>query len=310
MDTLLGKMLRIDVDGGSPYGIPPDNPYNGPGDPLDEIWDRGMRNPYRWSFDRSTGDLWIADVGQGSWEEIDFEPAGSPGGVNYGWRLMEGFHCYNPQQNCNDGSLTLPIHEYDHLGGRCSVTGGCVYRGDAIPSLRGTYFFADFCSDQIWSLRYENGQVLDYQERTAELAPGGGLSILDIAGFGEDGFGEMYICDRGSGANGEVYKIRLHPSDAPDAAGLGAASQAAPNPFASGTRIGATFTAAGPIEVVVLDAGGRLVRRLAAGTITPGSHEWTWDGRDEAGREQPSGAYFVRVRTSEGTRTSMVNRVR
>jgi glucose/arabinose dehydrogenase len=117
--TLLGKMLRIDVDGGSPYAIPPDNPFvEEP--PLDEIWAKGLRNPYRWSFDRLTGDLYVADVGQYAWEEIDFDSADSPGGRNYGWRRMEGNHCFNPPSDCNDGTLVLPIHEYSHGGSQHS----------------------------------------------------------------------------------------------------------------------------------------------------------------------------------------------
>jgi hypothetical protein len=152
--VLLGKMLRIDVDGSSPYGIPPDNPFAGPGDPLDEIWARGLRNPWRFSFDRQTGDIYIADVGhwrfsfdrqtgdiyiadvgQSQWEEIDYQPASGSGGENYGWRLMEGNHCYNPPVDCDPGGLTYPIYEYSHGGSpfRCSITGGYVYRGNAIP---------------------------------------------------------------------------------------------------------------------------------------------------------------------------------
>jgi glucose/arabinose dehydrogenase len=204
--TLLGKMLRIDVDTGEPYGIPPDNPFAGPGDPLDEIWAKGLRNPYRWSFDRQTGDLYIADVGQGAWEEVDFQPAASAGGQNYGWRLMEGSHCFNPPVDCNDGSLTLPIHEYGHDLG-CSITGGCVYRGQAIGGLQGSYFFGDYCSGRIWTLRVAGGQATELFERTAELAPESGQFIDNVVAFGEDGQGELYIVDRGIGSDGEIYKI-------------------------------------------------------------------------------------------------------
>ena len=202
---LLGKMLRIDVDSGPPYGIPPDNPFVGAGDPLDEIWAKGLRNPWRFSFDRMTGDLYIGDVGQNTYEEIDFQPATSVGGENYGWRLKEGDHCFNPPINCDPGGLTNPIHEYTHGGTpfRCSVTGGYVYRGTAIPDFQGTYFFADFCSDQIWSFRYDGVTLTEFTDRTAELAPGGGLSIGNISSFGEDGMGELYIVD----LDGEVFKL-------------------------------------------------------------------------------------------------------
>jgi glucose/arabinose dehydrogenase len=202
---LLGKLLRIDVDGGFPYAIPPDNPFAGPGDPLDEIWAKGLRNPWRFSFDRETYDLYIGDVGQNLWEEIDFQPAASQGGENYGWRLMEGNHCYNPPSDCDPGGLTYPIYEYSHGGSpfRCSITGGYVYRGSAIPDLAGTYFFADYCSNQIWSFRYVDGDITEFTDRTDELDPGSGMSIDDISSFGQDANGELYIIDLG----GEVFKI-------------------------------------------------------------------------------------------------------
>lgn len=203
--VLLGKMLRIDVDGGSPYGIPPDNPFVGPGDPLDEIWAKGLRNPWRFSFDRLTGDLYIGDVGQNAWEEIDFQSASSSGGENYGWRLMEGDHCYNPPNNCDPGGLTYPIYEYSHSGSpyKCSITGGYVYRGNVIPDLQGTYFFADYCSDQIWSFSYDGNNIAEFTDRTVELAPDSGYAINNISSFGEDGSGELYVVDLG----GEVFKI-------------------------------------------------------------------------------------------------------
>lgn len=206
LDTLLGKMLRIDVDSASPYANPPDNPFVGaPG--MDEIWAYGLRNPWRPGFDSLTGDLWIADVGQGAREEVNFQPAGVAGGRNYGWRCMEGDLCTGfAGCVCFDPVLISPLHVYDHLGGRCSITGGRVYRGSLIPALQGNYFFADFCSSQIWSLRYDGTTVSNFQERTAELAPGGGLAINSITSFGQDARGELYIID-GNSINGEIYKI-------------------------------------------------------------------------------------------------------
>lgn len=199
----LGKMLRIDVDGGLPYAIPPDNPFAGSTALVQEIWAYGLRNAWRCSFDRATGDLWIGDVGQGAWEEIDFQPAGAAGGRNYGWRCMEGFNCTGLSGcTCNAPTLTMPIYQYSHSSG-CSITGGYVYRGCAIPDLDGTYFFADYCTSQIWTFNYD-GAVQNFANRTSELAPGGGLSISTIASFGEDAYGELYICDNGGG---EVFKI-------------------------------------------------------------------------------------------------------
>ncbi len=208
---LLGKMLRIDVDGNDfpgdtlrNYAIPPDNPFVGQVED-DEIWAYGLRNPWRCSFDRQTGDLYIGDVGQDAREEIDFQPAESLGGENYGWRCMEGTACTGLSGcTCNDASLTLPVHDYVHRPPTCnSVTGGYVYRGSAIPGLAGTYFFAEFCKAQIWSFRMSGGSVVDFQERTSELAPM--VDAIQLpSSFGEDAFGELYICDF---ADGEVYKI-------------------------------------------------------------------------------------------------------
>ena len=194
----LGKMLRIDVDNSLPYTIPNSNPfYNNP-DTLPEIWALGLRNPWRYCFDRSTGDLWIADVGQGEIEEIDFQPAGSIGGENYGWRLKEGTACYNPGTNCDNGLLTDPIHQYTHGGTpfRCSITGGYVYRGIAIPGLQGEYFFADYCSNQIWSLKRNGADV--------SLTAYPELVTSGISSFGEDYYGELYVV---SLSQGKVFKI-------------------------------------------------------------------------------------------------------
>jgi len=201
--SLLGKMMRINKDG----SIPADNPFVGNPNVLPQIWAKGLRNPWRWSFDRDTGDLWIADVGQNSREEVDFQPASSTGGENYGWRCMEGFLCTGLTGcTCNDVSLTLPIQSYGHAGGKCSITGGFVYRGDAIPDLSGAYFYGDYCTAQIWSLRYDGIAVSELTERTAELDPPGPLTIAGQGptSFGEDANGEMYIVDQ----QGQVFRIK------------------------------------------------------------------------------------------------------
>jgi len=210
LNQRLGKLLRIDVDGGPPFGIPPDNPFVGvAGDDL--IWAYGLRNPWRNSFDPITGDLIIADVGQNVWEEVDFQPGTSIGGDNYGWRCMEGNHCFTASSGCTcfEAGLVFPIHEYSHGGSpfRCSITGGEIYRGCAMPEMQGTYFFADFCSNQIWSFETDGVTISNFQDRTAELDPPSGF-ISSIASFGRDGFGEVYIIEQGSTAsNGELWKI-------------------------------------------------------------------------------------------------------
>jgi hypothetical protein len=210
---LLGKMLRIDV--GSPpapgsipvpgenYAIPADNPWAAAGDGVrDEIWAFGLRNPYRFSVDRLTGDLWIADVGQNQQEEIDFEPAGDPGGRNWGWDVMEGTLCNlndpAPAPPCNHPSLSLPIHSYSHSQGRCSITGGYAYRGVDIPGIQGHYFYGDYCTGEIWSLEVGVGIT----DRTAELGDAGD-GAFDLVGFGEDSLGRLYVVHDG----GDVYRI-------------------------------------------------------------------------------------------------------
>ncbi|MBF8259633.1 MAG: hypothetical protein HW377_2007, partial [Actinobacteria bacterium] len=195
-DTLLGKILRIDVESGAAtYAIPPTNPFLGMAGVRPEIWALGLRNPWRFSFDRGTGDLYIGDVGQGAVEEIDVQPAGDRVGRNYGWNIMEGDSCYPiGTVGCNRTGLALPVFVYDHSLG-CSVTGGHVYRGSAFPSLRGVYLFGDFCSGRIWGIR-KNGAAWD----NALLAD----TTLLISTFGEDEAGNVYLANY---ANGELLKV-------------------------------------------------------------------------------------------------------
>ncbi|MCA1733491.1 MAG: PQQ-dependent sugar dehydrogenase [Acidobacteria bacterium] len=198
LSTLLGKLLRIDVDGGDPYAIPPDNPFIATSGARPEIWSYGLRNPWRFSFDRRTHDLFIADVGQNEWEEINVQAGGSRGGENWGWRLMEGMHCFDPLAGCNDGSLTLPVLEYGRSEG-CSVSGGYRYRGSASPPLDGIYVYGDFCSGRIWGARANpNGTW------TTELLLD---TTFSISSFGEDEQGEIYVAD----ISGAIYRITGPP---------------------------------------------------------------------------------------------------
>jgi glucose/arabinose dehydrogenase len=202
-DSLLGKMLRIDIDrtqGDRHYRNPSTNPYVGEKG-ANEVWQRGLRNPWRFSFDRVTGDLLIGDVGQGEWEEIDLGRNTSKGpgrGFNFGWRVMEGTHCFRPSSGCTKSGKILPIAEYGHGGGKCAVTGGYVYRGSAIPDLQGWYVFGDFCSGEVWALDPTDTRPADMVRIMGE-----GSGRL-VSGFGEDADGELYLCDQGSDA---VYRI-------------------------------------------------------------------------------------------------------
>jgi hypothetical protein len=207
-EVYLGKLLRFDVDGGSPYAIPSTNPFAGDDGMLDEIWALGLRNPWRIAFDPETGDLYIADVGQDDWEELDFQPASSSGAENYEWKVRESNHEFRPTVDYGPGSRVSPILEYPHSGGAyngCSITGGLVYRGCSMPDLRGTYFFADYCSDFIRSCRVVDGKVTALKNRTAELNAGLGNDLIDdISTFGADGRGELYICDLRNTKAGET----------------------------------------------------------------------------------------------------------
>lgn len=207
---LLGKLLRIDVGldltppapaanrlffplvfttrqnapAAATYRVPGDNPFSGDAGYRPEIWALGLRNPWRFSFDRQTGDLFIADVGQGDWEEIDFQPRASAGGENYGWDVMEGPVCYEPS-NCSSSGLALPVFAYrTHVNGTCAITGGYVYRGQAFPALQGIYFYGDYCNGKIWGLQPEAGEWANQ-----ELTPTGAR----ITSFGEDEAGELYV---------------------------------------------------------------------------------------------------------------------
>ncbi|MGA2505334.1 MAG: PQQ-dependent sugar dehydrogenase [Anaerolineales bacterium] len=188
LQTQLGKLLRINIDSGDTATIPPDNPFIGKGG-LPEIWAYGLRNPWRFSFDRLTGNLFIADVGQDAWEEVDFVPAGTPGGMNFGWSYYEGMHPYQDQPPAN-ATFTWPVTEYSHAFG-CAVTGGYVYRGMALPEWQGIYFYGDYCSGNVWGL-IETSQ--DKWQSKILFTTG-----AKITTFGEDEAGELYISDYGTG---------------------------------------------------------------------------------------------------------------
>ena len=206
LSTLLGTVLRIDVstlDRDGAYSVPPDNPFVGRGGGArEEIWAYGLRNPWRFTFDRETGDLWAGDVGQNQFEEVDIIKPG----LNYGWNVMEGFHCFGGglslrqllrrgEESCDREGLAPPVIEYGRDGG-CSITGGYVYRGSRLPSLIGAYVYGDFCSGKIWALRHDGVQVTEHRLLVD--------SSLLISAFGEDPSGELYILS----FDGKIYRLR------------------------------------------------------------------------------------------------------
>jgi glucose/arabinose dehydrogenase len=194
LGTLLGKVLRIQPRGSGEgrYQIPPDNPFVGRANARPEIWAYGLRNPWRFSFDRESGDLWIGDVGQGTWEEVDVEPVGSGGGVDYGWDRLEGTH---PYEGGPVDDAVPPVYEYPHDGGVCAVTGGYVYRGEEIPALRGAYVFGDFCRGRLEAFLLRDGEARGHRA----LGP----VVENLASFGEDAEGELYALS----LSGPVYRL-------------------------------------------------------------------------------------------------------
>jgi glucose/arabinose dehydrogenase len=201
---LRGKLLRLDVDGGSPYAVPPDNPFVGRQNARPEIWAYGLRNPWRFSFDQATGDLYIADVGRNKWEEINLQRAGSGGGQNYGWDKMEGTHCHAWRQSeeglpCDTNGFEQPIAEYDHTQG-CAVIGGQVYRGSNFPQFIGLYFFADYCAGRIWSLQEQAPG--EWRQEELMKAP------FFISSFGQSETGDLYVT---STSTNSLYRLGAAP---------------------------------------------------------------------------------------------------
>ncbi|HYJ78480.1 MAG TPA: PQQ-dependent sugar dehydrogenase [Longimicrobiaceae bacterium] len=193
--TLLGDILRLDVDRAQPYSVPPDNPFVGQAGKREEIWAMGVRNPWRFAFDRQRSDLYVADVGQNAWEEVSVVPGGE-GGANLGWKVMEGTRCFSPSAGCSQTGLLLPVLEYSHAASACSITGGFVYRGTAMAALRGHYFYSDYCGGWLRSFRYFNGAAVDQQTWNVG-------SVGNVTSFGEDAAGELYM----TSTNGRVYRI-------------------------------------------------------------------------------------------------------
>jgi glucose/arabinose dehydrogenase len=298
-ESLLGKMLRLDVDSsvGTPpfYGIPPDNPFAAPGGVRDEVWAEGLRNPWRFSFDRETGDLYIADVGQGSREEIDFQPAGSRGGENYGWKMMEGTACGSGGTSgcpsgtpgCNATGLTLPILEYTHSGGDCSVTGGYIYRGRLFPRLSGIYFYGDYCTGKIWGAT-RAPSVWSTRLFSARAS--------NVTTFGEDVEGELYVATEGglfariidaspvaptlasiepasgSSRGGEVVILtgaNFSPGAAVTFGGVPGTDVAVLDSIATRIRVVTPAHAAGVVDVVVTNPDGRSASLPASYAFAP-----------------------------------------
>lgn len=289
--TLLGKILRIDVDTSSgmrPYGIPPDNPFaNNTSGYREEIFAYGLRNPWRMSFDAVTGRLWVGDVGQNRREEIDLIINGG----NYGWNRMEGNLCYpSGNTNCDMTGLIPPVWDYGRNLGN-SITGGYVYRGGSVPQLAGAYVYADFGSGRIWSLHESNGRWAD----TLRVSSG-----LGISSFGVDQNNELYLCvfNFSNPQNGRIYRFTPTATgvdEEPPPEGFTLA-QNYPNPFNPSTAIAYALAQAGAVELNIFNLLGQRIRTLVNARQNAGTHSALWDGRDDAGVLQAGGVYFYRLK--------------
>ncbi|MDX1908636.1 MAG: PQQ-dependent sugar dehydrogenase [Bacteroidia bacterium] len=279
--SFLGKMLRIDVDSGTPYAIPSDNPFVGSSTVAPEIWALGLRNPWRFSFDRATGEMWIADVGQNNYEEIDVAPAGS-GGLNYGWRCYEGDATFN-LNSCN-GTYTPPVFDYQHSFAQgSSVTGGFVYRGSAYPGLVGTYVFGDYNSGNFWLIRPDAGG--GYQT----VLQGALMGRDQCSSFGEDAAGELYVASHKSGI---IYELQGLATGIDDPA-LPGPLHIYPHPFASEIVIEFPNPNRLPHTLTLTDARGRAVR------VMPGITQASV--RVERG-DLPAGLYVAEIQHETGLR--------
>ncbi len=302
---LLGKILRIDVDVPTGYAIPPDNPFVGVPGYREEIWTIGIRSPWGMSFDRETHDLWLADVGLDRYEEVNFQPAASPGGLNYGWSMKEADACYIPPTDCDDPTFTPPVYSYAH-GPGCSVNGGFVYRGSEVPELYGCYFFSDWCTSEIWTFKYDGSTLTELTNRSVELGPPPGDDFTFLVGFGEDASGELYAIDwHWTGTNlGQIFKIVSDVTGVPGDAVPGVTpalvlTTPQPNPFAERTRFAVATRREGTAQVAVHDATGRRVW-VDEVPVHPSAPTFVqWQGRDARGRDLAPGVYFLQVRLGE-----------
>lgn len=287
--TFLGKMLRIDVStasGEKMYSIPSDNPYVGAEGYLEEIWATGLRNPFRFSFDRTTGDLWIADVGQDGWEEVNYRAAGSEGGENYGWSCFEGTHDFKADCNYNNGPLVAPIVEYAHGPDPCSasITGGHVYRG-RFPNMKGKYFYADYCKGTIATIYQENGEWVNKDLAT--------LNPFSYTSFGENWIGELFLADASKGIiyllyDGNVFDPALLKESTKEVAIY-------PNPAASKFTIAVNTPRSEVYEIKIMDQMGKVVY-AASRLAETGLNEWEMNAQNFK-----PGLWFLRLESAEGT---------
>jgi glucose/arabinose dehydrogenase len=289
--VLLGKILRIDVDhpgASARYGIPADNPFAGNKFGYkEEIYAYGLRNPWRFSIDPITKQLWAGDVGQDRYEEVDIIQKGG----NYGWNIMEGMHCYN-SSGCDTTGLNMPVIEYSHSLQGNAVIGGFIYRGKLAPELYGTYIYADYVEGKIWKLTYSPGKA-PINELILQLK-------YYISSFGVDSDNELYLCV----FDGKIYRFTSNATKAddwePEPAAIAILNNY-PNPFNPSTTIEFKLTSPGKITLILYDVMGHIVREMVSGNVSGGVHTIRWDGKDDSGRAVSSGIYISKLTAGKYT---------
>ncbi len=305
LQSLLGKMLRINVNDTTPtkrYVIPSTNPFhNNPSAGKEEIYAWGFRNPWKFSQDNVTGLIYVGDVGETSWEEVNI----LENGRNYGWKVMEGFSCFNPPTGCDTAGKKLPIKSYSHPAGDCSITGGYVYRGYRRPELRGAYIYGDYCSSRIWMLRYNNGVVTSDSLLTQKS--------FYLTSFGIDQYKELYFI--ASAAEGKIWRF----NKSPNSIGINETGvtvngyelfQNYPNPFNPNTVISYYVPATGAVTLRVFDINGKEVRTLVNENQSSGRYSVNFNGIDYNGNLLPSGVYFYSLVSGKFSETRKMLMVR
>lgn len=280
-NSLLGKLLRLDINNGNPYSIPSTNPFVGQSNVRTEIWSYGLRNPWRFSFDRQTGDLFIADVGQGAWEEVNMQVASGSGGQNYGWRCYEGYAAYNTAGCGPASNYTQPITTYDHSNNRCSLTGGYRYRGSAYPTMRGYYFFADYCNGQLFSITPGSSNSW-----TQEIQ---GQYSVNPSTFGEDINGELYLA---SLSNGVIYRLQATTSSSDTTPPTVNLTAPANNASLSGT-VAINATATDNVSVAKVDF---IIDGTIVNTDTSNPYSYNWNTTAAL-----NGAHTIVARATDGS---------
>lgn len=293
--TYLGKMIRIDVDGGDPYAIPADNPFVNDTSVLDEIWALGVRNPWRFSFDRLNGDMWIADVGQNQYEEINVESSNSEGGKNWGWDCYEGYELFESAGCGPEDNYDFPVFVYAHGNTHCSVTGGYIYRGSTHPDLQGHYILTDLCSRNFWTVYETSAGEFDTTDQ-------GQLTDMPVTTFGEDQDGELYAAER----SGTIYRITTDSTTSTSLPNTSTPSMKVhPNPLTDSSILYYHNPSSGAVQLSLVSSNGNVIWEFSDQNADIGDSQLELGQNLKLG-SIPSGIYYLTLKTRSNTITEKV----